>query len=289
MSPSWLRFPAFSLSSFAPRDQVLVGLSPERLSALHLGRGPRRRLLDKYEVNLTSDPAGGMGSTAGGVHWEPPVGALQALLSRPAWNRADVTVLLSNHYVHYAVMPLQKGLRESERDALARVLFRKSYGDLCSTWEFRVSPADAAAPTTLASGVSQPLLNSIAGACTDGARLRSVQPSLMPMFNRLRRTVGKGSGTLAVVEFGRVTLAHLEAGQWQSVVSRADSGGLLFPLLDEENQLHERAPGGLLWLCDLTGAVRIPPNSPWRVQQAAPDILDAGTPGVPELAAWGVM
>jgi hypothetical protein len=265
-----------------------VGISPERLSALHLGRGLRSRLLDKYEINLTGDPAGGMGAASGGVHWEPPVGALQALLSRPAWNRADVTVLLSNHYVHYTVVPLQKGLKNTEREALARVLFRKSYGDLCSTWEFRVSPTDAMASTTLASGVPQPLLKSLASACGGSARLRSVQPSLMPMFNRIRRTVGKASGTLAIVEFGRVTLAHLEAGQWQSILSRADSGGLLFPLLDEENQLHGRAPGGLLWLCDLTGTIRVPPNSLWRVKQAVPKQLDAEAPGTPELAAWGV-
>lgn len=288
MSPSLPRLGGFSLATFVPRDQVLVGLAPERLSALHLGRGMRRRLLDKYEVNLTGDPAGGMGASSGGVHWEPPVGALQALLSKPAWNRADVTVLLSNHYVHYTVVPVEKSLKEAERDALARVLFRKSYGDLCSTWDFRVSPADTKATTTLASGVPQSLLKSLAAACSGRARLRSVQPSLMPMFNRIRRTVGKASGTIAIVEFGRVTLAHLEAGQWQSVLSRADPGDLLFTLLDEENQLNGRAPGGLLWLCDLTGTVRVPPNSPWRVKQAVPKRLDAETAGTPELAAWGV-
>lgn len=288
MSPLSPRLSAASwpsaLASLSRRTQVLVGLSPERLTALHLGGWLRPRLLDKYEVSLTGDPAGGMQT---GAHWEPPVGALQVLLSKPVWNRSDVTVLLSNHYVRYAVVPLPKGLREAERDTLAKVLFRKSYGDLANAWDFRVSPARDE-PATLACGVPLPLLKGLADACTGNARLRAVRPSLMPIFNRLRRTIGKASGTLAVVEYGRVTLAHMEAGHWQSITSRADPGGLLFTLLDEENQLHGRPPGGLLWLCDLTGTARVPPESPWKVQQVAAPKVDRTPAGVGELAAWGV-
>lgn len=264
MSPSW-------------RNRVLIGLAPERLTALALGGVMQPRLLDRHAVSLHEQP---------GAAWEAGVAALQTLLAEAPWRGRLITVILSSHYVRHAIVPPASGLSESEQQALAAAVFKEVFGDLAGDWELRVSPSRRGSGS-LACGVSRPLLAALRSVCGESGRLHSIQPGLMPVFNSVQGRIGKSVACLALVEPGRVTLASVANGQWQYIDSRAGNGHTLPQLLLEEGELHERPPGGILWLCDLAGATRLPADSFWSCRPIPPPRL-TGVEDISSLAVWGL-
>lgn len=256
--------------------RILVGFSPERLSALSLGGFLRPRLLDRHAVTLHGQEAG---------EWAQGLPALRTLLAEPAWKDGRIVVVLSGHYVRHAILPEGRGLSDGERQTLAAAVFRDAFGDLARDWELRVSPA-AGGRRTLASGVPRALLAALRATCPGPGRLHAIRPALMPVFNRVRREIGDAVACLALVEPGRTTLAFVGDGQWQSIDSRAGDADALPQLLLEESETHQRQPGGILWLCDLTDGARLPADSFWSLRRIAPPVI-AGGDGIANLAAWG--
>lgn len=264
MSPLW-------------RERVVVGLAPERLSALLFGRGWRPRLLDRHAMPLLEQDAG---------EWDKGLEALAALLDEPGWHGRDIAIVLSGHYVRHAIVPASAGLSHKERQALAELVFHNTFGDLAREWELRVSPA-AKGLQTLSCGVPRALLEALKTVCAGRGRLSSLRPGLMPVFNRIRRDIGQSVGCLALVEMGRTTLAFFEQGQWKHVDSRAGNGQSLPLLLLEEAELSARQPGGILWLCDLTATASLPDDTFWTHQRVVPPDL-SGVDDHDNLAVWGM-
>lgn len=264
MSPLW-------------RERVVVGLAPERLSALLLGRGWRPRLLDRHALPLLEQDAG---------EWNKGLQALATLLDEPGWHGRDIVIVLSGHYVRHAIFPVSAGLADKERQALAELVFHNTFGDLAREWELRVSPAGKG-QQTLACGVPRALLEGLKTVCAGRGRLLSLRPGLMQVFNRIRGDIGQSVGCLALVELGRTTLAFFELGQWKYVDSRAGNGQSLPLLLLEEAELSARQPGGILWLCDLTAAASLPDDTFWSHQWIDPPAL-AGMDDQDNLAVWGM-
>lgn len=263
--------------SLSWRERIVVGLAPERLSALWFGGLLRQSLRDRHAVLLQhKDPAG----------WEQGINALDTMLAEPSWRGRDIVVILSAHYVRHVVVPPGRGMGESERQTLAKVVFHDTFGDLARDWELRVSPAGSGMPT-LACGMPRALLAALRTVCGNRGRLHSVQPGLMPVFKRARQDIGKAAGCLALVEPGRITLAFVENGQWRYVDTRAGDGSILPQFLLEEGELHGRQPGGILWLCDLTGTARLPTGEFWSHKPILPPSLPGVDPGL-SLATWGV-
>lgn len=250
------------------RERLVVGLAPERLDAVRLGFWRRRRLAER-SVPLSPVTAG--------TPWLAGIEALELLLDEPAWQARTLTVALSSHYVRYAVLPRGKQLATGEQNDLARVIFRKLFGELASAWEFRISPGDG--DLALASAVPSALLAALRTACEGRITLGSVQPGLMSVFNRVRPAIGRHAGTLALVEPGRITLATLGNSGWQAVSSRAWEPAALPDLLAEAETLADGAAGGRLWLCDLSGRAVAPEPPAWQVER-----LLSG----PALLAWGL-
>jgi hypothetical protein len=238
----------------------------------------RARLIARHEFLLENDNEN---------PWSHALGTLETLLAEPAWSGCDITAVLSSHYVHYAVIPKGRGLATTEQDALTKLLFGMTFGDLSRDWVFRISPAADGMPT-LASGVPQPLLDALRAVCDGRGSLRSIQPGLMSIFNRTRPLIDGESGILVLVESGRTTLASIEQGQWHSVISRAGGGTALPQLLAEDSELHGGSSGGMLWLCDLVGDARLPVGSSWRNRRLVPPGPDTGVNGLASLASWGV-
>lgn len=263
MSPSW-------------RERVVVGLAPERLSALLLGRGGRPRLLDRHTLPLPGQEAG---------EWDKGLAALDTLLDEPGWHGRDIAIVLSGHYVRHAVLPVNTGLSDRERQALAELVFHNTFGDLAREWELRISPSGKG-QQTLACGVPRTLLEGLQTMCAGRGRLSALRPGLMQVFNRIRRDIGQSVGCVALVEAGRTTLAFFEQGQWKYVDSRAGNGHSLPLLLLEETELSARQPGGILWLCDLTAAASLPDDTFWSLRRVVPPALD-GVDDHDNLAVWG--
>lgn len=259
-------------------ERIIIGLSPHRLSALWVEGLLRPRLLDRHTVPLKEQ------NTA---EWDKGLAALENLLAEPAWREHDITIVLSGHYVRHAIFPVARGLTEAARQALAEVVFRDIFGDLARDWELRVSPVPGGMQT-LASGVPRSLLAALRTVCESRGRLYSIQPGFMSIFNRVRQQIGKSVGCLTLVESGRITLAFIENGQWMYVDSRAGDGNMLPQMLLEEGALNARQPGGILWLCDMTEAARLPAGSFWSHKKIEPPSLP-GFDDISSLAIWGLV
>jgi hypothetical protein len=144
--------------------------------------------------------------------WE---GALEELRRKLAAQRArvDVTLVLSNHFVRYVVLPAQDGVASLEEEAaLARFHFTRIHGERVKSWDVRVSDG-------LACAIDAALLAGIKEAFTKhkSARLASVQPALMAFYNRSRRRIPREGAWLLLAEQGRTCLARLAAHGWASV------------------------------------------------------------------------
>jgi len=158
---------------------------------------------------------------------QPWQGALQDFARRIAAlrRRVDVTVVLSNHFVRYAVLPARDGAATPEEElALARFHLTKIHGDRVKGWEVRVCDR-------LACAIDAPLLEGIKGCFsrTGKARLVSVQPRLMAAYNAARRRIPREGAWLLLAERGRTCLARVAAKGWASVHNgrEADTDELL--------------------------------------------------------------
>jgi hypothetical protein len=194
-------------------ERLLVSLEPHALAALRLSGGPRPRVLarSRVEVEMRADPDYGA---------QPWHGVLETLKREAqAWRsvRARVEVVLSNHFVRYAIVAPQGGAASGDEElALARFQFAKVHGERARTWEVRVSREAGAAQ--LACAVDAELLAALKGCFAGGrARLDSVQPHLMSAFNRWRGRIPKEGAWLALGEPGRVCLALVAARGWRAL------------------------------------------------------------------------
>ena len=120
------------------RDRLLIGLAPAEMT---VGKD-----------SVACDPAFGAES------WQGAISALKALDFKQPCN---VTVVLSNHFVRYAIVPWSSSLSTAaEEDAYIRHHFAKIHGERAKAWSLRASESAADAPR-LASAVDQALIDSI--------------------------------------------------------------------------------------------------------------------------------
>jgi len=123
-------------------EHLLVRLSPAEVQV-----GPARQ---------ACDPAFGA---------EPWHGALEALKGI-AWPRSRVTVVLSNHFVRYALVPWSDAIANAaEEQAYLRHHFAKIHGERAKGWQLRASEAPKGAPR-LASAVDSALVDAIRASST---------------------------------------------------------------------------------------------------------------------------
>ena len=144
-------------------------------------------------------------------------GGLEAFEREVPKGRVDVTVVLSNHFARYAIVPRQDGASAEEELALARFQFAKIHGERARGWEVRISRRGDGA--RLACAIDAAVLERLK-ACflkTGRARLVSVQPYLMAAYNRVRGRIPREGAWLLLTETGRSCLARLAAKGWASV------------------------------------------------------------------------
>lgn len=201
MLPSW-------------RDHLHIALCPDRLVLLRMQRGLRPRPAAK--LAMTCD---------GGEGWECALAALAAETAKPEWQNADVTVILSNHFVRYQLLPWSDQLGSNEeRAALARHCYGEVYGAAAAEWDLRWSEDQPGAPW-LASAVESALLERLREIMQQaGLRLHSVQPYLMSAFNRWRKEFNGEWQWFVLGEPGRLCVAQIQGGSWRSIRSHRVAG-----------------------------------------------------------------
>ena len=205
---SWL---AASLALPWRPDRLGVALYPDRLDVARVGGVWPRRLKHRQTVELAA-PADDSPA------WQPAIEALARLVMEGALARANVTLVLSSHFVHYTLVPWSE-LLSSEADLLAyvRQRFVAVHGGAAQGWALRLSRAEPRRPR-LACGVPQALIDALDEVMAPiGGRYRSLQPHLMASFNRWRSRLGARPGWFVAAEPGLACLALLRDGHWQSV------------------------------------------------------------------------
>jgi hypothetical protein len=139
--------------------------------------------------------------------WAAAVEALAKEVS--TWRkRVALTVVLSNRFVRYALVPAQAGGVSAEEElALARFQFAKIHGERAKGWEVRVSEG-------LACAVDAALLAELRK-----LKVASVQPLLMVAYNRSRKRIPRDGAWLFLAERDWGCLARLAPRGWGAVLN----------------------------------------------------------------------
>jgi hypothetical protein len=194
-----------------------VVVCPEQVALLPVRRtltwrGPRRAIGESHIVSCNS---------AGGAQpWRAALQALETALPGFADGKTAATVILSNHFLHYALVPWRAELANAEEDlSFTRHCFAKVYGKAALQWELRLSHEAPETPR-LASAVDAELLAALRGVFDRaGIALQSIQPHLMAAFNGFRGRLRQRSAWFALLEPGNLCLALLHRGHWSRVRS----------------------------------------------------------------------
>ena len=259
-------------------DQLGVALYPDRLLLARSGGLLRRRL--KHKQIIAVAPAG-----ADAPLWQPAVDALVSQVAAGAMAGAEVTLVLSNRFVNYALVPYSDAIGGADEElAFVRHCFSRVHGSQADGWACRLSQASPG-KTRLACGIEQTLVDALAKVMTPlGNHYRSLQPHLMASFNRWRTRLARQPGWFVVAEPGLLSLAMLCDGQWHSV--RTLKVGPDWPqelpgVLSREEFLvgsHTQCDEVLLFAPDAAQPLMLEAGK-WRINTLLPTLLPGMTAG----------
>lgn len=198
------------------RDELRVLLGPDQVALVRIGREFTSRGLKHRVLTKTVKDCAAVASNE--TPWDVAIKTLETELPGQANRKTFATVILSNHFVRYAVVPWNETLSdEAEEMALARHCFKQVYGEVTEPWELRLSP-EKSGVRQLASAVDGRLLAVLRALFEQaGVALESVQPCLMTVYNNCRASLQQQSAWLVLHEPGCLCLALLEQGRWASV------------------------------------------------------------------------
>ena len=205
------------------RSQIRIALSPDHVLWVRLSKGLHRQVTEKVLLPCSKE--------TNGPGWHAPLAVLSAKLNEPKAEPAEVEVILSNHFVRYALLPWSENVESAQEEkALARIYFEKIYGHLVNAWALRVSPAPYGS-ACLASAIDQALLDEINVLFEPGGlHLASIQPYLMASFNYWRRKLKPREYCFILVENGKLCIAAVRDNKWLGVRTLQSNGSLTVEL-----------------------------------------------------------
>jgi len=260
------------------RDRLLVALAPAAVSWVRVSGRYRPRVVAKRAVPVASQDSR--------EPWDGAIAALREEAQQLRRERLAVTVVLSNHFVRYTVVPpVDSGASRDDALALARFHFSKIHGERAAAWDVRLA-SPPSGRQTLASAVDSALLDALKTCFPrEGApRLVSVQPYTMCAFNFWRHRIGKQGAWLLLVEPGTACLAMLAGKDWatiQTVRSGHTSADNWPALLDrEKHRIATRGgmPKTVLTRSALPASSALSARQDWHFMMLEPPAL----PGLAE-------
>lgn len=195
------------------RDEFRIVLSPRQVVLARMKRelthrGMKRRLQAKLVVHCDE-------AADDEVPWSPALKAAESALPGFAGARSRATVILSNHFMRYVLVPWNDALSDAREEMVyAQHSFCEMYGRDCKAWELRMSTGRTGIPQ-VASAVDTRLLEDLRESLDrSGVVTESIQPHLMMAYNTCHALLRDRSAWLAIVEEGNLCLALLQEGRW---------------------------------------------------------------------------
>jgi len=222
--------------SLSWRDRYIGVLSPERVALVRRRRGWNRA----FDIRIDA-PCGDASPAAAAT-------ALEGLLQRPEVAAGNITLLLSNHFVRYLLVPWRSETKTPEEFmAFAGICCDRLYGGDPGRRILRTARERAGRPR-LAAVLEAEFLAALRRAVgASRLRLASVQPYLAAAFNCLGVAFRQDSFLFLVAEPSRTCLLVALGGCWHSVRagSGEDSPQALADLIEREAQLLGLEPDGM--------------------------------------------
>jgi hypothetical protein len=273
--------------SLLSRDRLLVSLSPTVVSWVRLRSALKTRAVAHGWVEAIAATAADTGadSGAGREPWAGAVAALRAQALTWSRERVAVTVVLSNHFVRYALIERPApGVSRDEELALARFHFTRLHGERALGWDVRVATADRGS-RRVASAVDRELLEALRATFPRVARprLKSVQPYLMCAFNRWRHKFDSRGGWLVLVEPGKVCLAMLTRNVWSTLQNmrtapRAHHDWLALLEREKHRVVVQPVPTTVLARANVGADVDFEERSEWHIVMLDAPTMDGLSP-----------
>lgn len=214
------------------RETLHLLLAPHRVALRRFARGWRPSIVRSAHAEVDG----------GDVHWAAAVDALAALLAAAPARGADAHLIVSNHFVRYALVP-DSALLVTQDDRLryARHNFVRVHGAAADRWSVRIGGAGGA---SIASAVEPELITALrALLARNGLRAGALQPALMAAFNAARAQLPGAGVRLFVVEPG-IAVSATWRQAWRRVRSHrlAELPAQELPMLiDRERALDDDA------------------------------------------------
>ncbi len=212
-----------------------VGLCLDHLQLLQMTRelslsGISSRVLEKKLIPC-------LGATQSGSALQTLEAALSALPEKPG----SASVILSNQFLRYAVIPWSDSLSgEAEQQVYAKHYFGQLYGVPAETWELRLFQEHPGA-ALFVSAIEKSLLQGLRELfAAHKVKLASVQPYLVAAYNHCHASLQHQQGWLVFFEAGSLCLGYVVDGHWRGIRSlKVGNLDKLSEILDRESYLCE--------------------------------------------------
>jgi hypothetical protein len=193
------------------RDEIGAFLAPHKLSLTRLARGVRPK---------TVGTAGWINEVPGDMHWSAALSALDGLLGKKDWQGALLRLVVSDHWVRYAMVPYAASLSgAAERLTHAHHVLTGIYGEVVSEWTVTLAdgrPGIAQLACAMPNALVEDLRNVMA---RHEVQLVSLQPQLVSAYNHWRDRLPDGDAWFVTIEQGSLAAARLARGGWDRVHS----------------------------------------------------------------------
>jgi hypothetical protein len=192
------------------------------------------------------------GGAAGDEPWRAALQRLDDVLGEARAAQAALRVMVSDHFVRYALIPWSAELvADSERMAFARLTMREIFGPAADLWELCLDQQPAG-QSSFAAAMDRALLAGLRDLShKHRLRLRAVKPMLSARVQRQQRNLKESSFCFASLEAGRLMLAFYGDRGWCAVRGRllGDAPGEeLAAALKQEAAASGASANGTLYL-----------------------------------------
>lgn len=191
--------------SLLPRKEIRIALCPDKVVVVAWTKGLRRKVVSQAILPATPSHAS---------DWLPALKILTEWLTDNEPGKADVTILLSNCFVRFAMLPFSDDVSgRVERLTIAGLLFESIYGETSKQWKLALDDDEYGEPSVVAA-MDAALWDALNQVGSSG-RLKkfSVQPYATSVVNAFRNQLLSDNCLLVVIEHGQAVIFKIKGNK----------------------------------------------------------------------------